>query len=426
MNEIDLLPDKRLAPLLKYPGGKEGELKHILSYLPKKIDRYFEPFIGGGAVFFSITADCYYINDKSTDLMRLYNCIKNQDSVFFDKLEFINRNWKTISNVIDSHGNDLLEMYLCYRYGNINNDELLKKIADFVTLHADEFNGLFQDELNYSIGNFVLELIRSIKSKMTRMKKIEEKKSELIHDDIISNIEGAMKSAFYFQLRHLLNNGAALSLDEATLSAIYLFIRQTCYSSMFRYNKDGKFNVPYGGISYNRNNFDKKIEYFKSDDLIKHLGKTSIANLDFYDFMGKHTLQSNDFVFVDPPYDSDFSTYDKNVFGNADQIRLANYLINECSASFMLVIKNTEFISSLYHSGVETANGGCLHINSFDKQYFVSFMDRNEKSAKHLLITNYSIDWKECSNYAVHRSRNQTVYKSIGRRARGFEHNRVD
>jgi DNA adenine methylase len=47
-----------------------------------------------------------------------------------------------------------------------------------------------------------------------------------------------------------------------------------------------------------------------------------------------------------------------------------------------LVIKNTSFIESIY-------SGHNLNIKSFDKKYSVSFMNRNNKNAEHLLITNY-------------------------------------
>ena len=57
----------------------------------------------------------------------------------------------------------------------------------------------------------------------------------------------------------------------------------------------------------------------------------------------------------------------------------------------MLVIKNTNYIASLYLEGTKTANGDKIYISSFDKKYFVSFQDRNDKNAQHLLITNYPI-----------------------------------
>ena len=48
--------EERLAPLLKYPGGKEKELKYILPSLPQGCRDYYEPFVGGGAVYFAVRA----------------------------------------------------------------------------------------------------------------------------------------------------------------------------------------------------------------------------------------------------------------------------------------------------------------------------------------------------------------------------------
>ncbi|CAC9299577.1 MULTISPECIES: DNA adenine methylase [Staphylococcus] len=48
--------NKNLRPLLKYPGGKERELNHINDALPSIINNYYEPFLGGGAVYFNINA----------------------------------------------------------------------------------------------------------------------------------------------------------------------------------------------------------------------------------------------------------------------------------------------------------------------------------------------------------------------------------
>ena len=60
-----------LKPLLKYPGGKTAELPIISEYAPETIQKYIEPFLGGGAVYFAIQANEYYVNDKSEDLMCL-------------------------------------------------------------------------------------------------------------------------------------------------------------------------------------------------------------------------------------------------------------------------------------------------------------------------------------------------------------------
>ena len=110
---------------------------------------------------------------------------------------------------------------------------------------------------------------------------------------------------------------------------------------------------------------------------------TTIENLDFESFLKKNNPQEDDFVFLDPPYDTEFSTYARNEFTRDDQVRLAHYLINQCHANWMLIIKNTDFIYNLY------SNCKDLNIKTFNKEYVVSFMNRNDKKVTHLLITNY-------------------------------------
>ena len=66
-------------------------------------------------------------------------------------------------------------------------------------------------------------------------------------------------------------------------------------------------------------------------------------------FFRIHEPGEEDFVFLDPPYDSEFSTYAGNEFDRRDQERLADFLLNRCRARFMLVIKNhAELLSGLF------------------------------------------------------------------------------
>ncbi len=157
------------------------------------------------------------------------------------------------------------------------------------------------------------------------------------------------------------------------------FIREYCYASMFRYNKAGKFNVPYGGMSYNRKNFKAKIEKLSNDNLAKKLNNTTITCFDFEEFLMKVNPQKNDFLFLDPPYHESFSNYTNNKFSEKDQIRLVGILENT-KASFMLIIKNTNLIYSLYKN---------FDIKVFDKKYLVNLKNKNDKKVKYLLITNY-------------------------------------
>ena len=141
----------------------------------------------------------------------------------------------------------------------------------------------------------------------------------------------------------------------------------------------------------------KKIQYFQEKELAEHMAGTVVENLDFEEFFRIHEPGEEDFVFLDPPYDSEFSTYAGNEFDRRDQERLADFLLNRCRARFMLVIKNTDFIRSLYPEGKKTAGGRKLYVGMFDKKYVVSFRDRNDKSAQHLMITNYPLPYENIS-----------------------------
>ena len=215
------------------------------------------------------------------------------------------------------------------------------------------------------------------------MHSIEQKKGKLSEEDVELNILTALKSAIYMYYRYLHNNQEDLS--DFVNSAIYYFIRNYTYSSMFRYNSKGEFNVPYGGMGYNKNRLKTKISYLKSSYLKDRLRNTVIENTDFFDFFKNKKTVENDFVFLDPPYDTEFSTYDKNNFDFSDQKRLSDLLINRLKCNWMLVIKNTEFIHGLYN------NKENVFINYFDKKYAVSFMNRNDRETEHLMITNYEI-----------------------------------
>ena len=183
-------------------------------------------------------------------------------------------------------------------------------------------------------------------------------------------------------VRHLYNKIHAYEIPAGLAAALFFFVRENAYASMFRYNKRGEFNVPYGGITYNRKALARKVAAMRSAALQAHFQHTIIEHMDFEAFLSLYAPQASDFIFLDPPYDSEFSTYAKNTFTLQDQQRLADYLHNQCQAKFMLVIKNTPAIFKLYGQGNFT-------LRAFNKKYLVSFQDRNDRDAEHLIVTNY-------------------------------------
>lgn len=352
-----------MKTILKWPGGKEKELPIIRKYIPQYTGRFVEPFVGGGAVFFDTTTPFCCINDKSDELINLYNCTRNKDTDFIKYLRAEIDEFSLLSTFVDEHHIDILELY----HSQISVDNFIQKYDYIFYNLADSYNKIF-----------IKELKKNLSSKIKRSQKLEKEKGELPDNDRINNIEAALKSAYYMFIRYLQNHTNEIS--KGRQAAVFFFIREYCYSSMFRYNNKGEFNVPYGGISYNRKNFQKKVDYLFSDEMTKKLINTDIHCKDFEDFIEGLNLTEEDFIFLDPPYDSDFSTYAKNKFSKEDQIRLCECL-KRTRAKILLIIKNTDFIYDLYKDD--------FRITSFDKKYMVSFMNRNDRNAEHLVITNY-------------------------------------
>ncbi|MCD8326609.1 MAG: DNA adenine methylase [Lachnospiraceae bacterium] len=440
---------QKLPPLLKYPGGKERELKYILPHLPREGERFFDPFVGGGAVYFSLACNEYFINDKSEELMRLYEMVRSQNEEFLSALTAADHAWTGLEKVLAQHYDKMLNIYRRYKSGigssadfkekakeevpgaasevlfpedeigqlmfqgtigktntefetgegyfgttdcrTMTAEELSESIDEFIDSNEEELLALLDERISFSPVIFLEELKRNLRNKLIRMAKLEQKKGDLSPQDLTANLEGALKAGFYMYFRYLYNHTQELSVSEPVATAVWLFVREFCYASMYRYNQNGEFNVPYGGISYNQKSILKKVRYFKDEALLEQLQKTVIGCMDFEGFLNLYEPRENDFVFLDPPYDTEFSTYARNEFGRNAHLRLANYLINHCRGQFMLIIKNTDFIRNLYCHGMDTANGQRIYVTSFAKKYTVSFQERNDKNSEHLLITNYEI-----------------------------------
>lgn len=376
-----------MKPFIKWPGGKSDELKIILNNLPLEINNYYEPFVGGGAVYLGLdNLNRYYINDKSNELMGLYKAIKEQDETFFYAIKEIDKCWKLLEDITEEHVVEFVDLYERYKNYLITDKELSLYIKDFIITNSDDFNGMLNDQFIIDGKRVLKELYKGVFQRLKRMRVLEQRMGDLTTEDVKINIETGFKSGLYTHFRYLYNHSE--NIDSNFKSAIFYFIREYCYSSMFRYNKNNCFNVPYGGISYNRKYLTKKIEYMESKEIISRLRKTNISSLDFENFMEVYGPSKGDFIFLDPPYDSSFSTYANNSFDASDQIRLSNFCKN-IQANFMLVIKNTDFIYELYKD---------FNIKSFDKKYLVSFKNRNDKKAEHLIITNYKLEeGKSCT-----------------------------
>lgn len=77
---------KSLKPFLKWAGGKRWLLPHLRSFIPINFDRYIEPFLGGGAVYFGLQPKTAILSDLNSELIELYKTIRDQPKAIESKL----------------------------------------------------------------------------------------------------------------------------------------------------------------------------------------------------------------------------------------------------------------------------------------------------------------------------------------------------
>ncbi len=367
--------------LIKWPGGKSGEIDKIIPHIPK-YKRYVEPFFGGGALFFYLNPRSAVVNDISSSLMEYYELIKSQDSQLKELLLCYNNSFSNLFSVISKNYSDVLKMYTDLKSGRKNTTDIKKQLCLFTDSIADKINSGFSEKLLLDEKAFTDQLVKMTVDKMQRTVK-NEQKAPFSEEDLKNNLLTGFTSGYYMYFRDVFNNIQLKRIEipsKQYKAANFYFIREYCYGSMFRYNAKGEFNIPYGGMSYNSKNFRAKIDSMFSKDIQDVFSRTDIHCSDFEDFFSNALLTSNDFMFLDPPYDTNFSDYEGRNFTQADQERLAHSL-RKTPAKFVLVIKNTDFIQSLYKDG--------FHVLAFDNQYTYNVRSRNERKVEHLIITNF-------------------------------------
>lgn len=123
------------------------------------------------------------------------------------------------------------------------------------------------------------------------------------------------EAAFYAaraRFNDLVRQGAQHSAEAAGL---FYYLNRTCFNGLCRFNSKNEFNVPFGRY--------KKINY--TQDFTPYVAPLRNWHLSCGDF-AQLAIAPQDFLFIDPPYDTPFSQYAKDDFTWADQVRLVEWL----------------------------------------------------------------------------------------------------
>lgn len=217
---------------------------------------------------------------------------------------------------------------------------------------------------NFEIVKKELKQLQYIYEKNQR--EYEEKK-KLVSENI--RVENKNED-LYYKVRDEFNYPKGLY----SRGTVYFFINKTSYSGMVRYNKKGEFNVPFGRYK----NFNTDLLREEHNIL---LNNAKIFNKDYsYIF---DLSKENDFIFLDPPYDTTFNDYGNKEFnggfGEDEQRKLAKDFKN-LSCRSLMVIGKTKFIEELYHPYI---------VGEYDKKYSVNIKNRFKNETKHLIIKNF-------------------------------------
>lgn len=260
---------------LKWAGGKRWFVNHEGNRLPSDYNRYIEPFLGGGAVFFHLKPQKAILSDINQELINTYLAVRD-----------------------DSEG--------VYKY-----------LKGHAKLHCKNY---------------------------------------------------------YYKIRDMRPR------KQITAAARMIYLNKACFNGIYRVNKNGKFNVPYGkrdNIEFVEDNIKKSSEILKNSEILCQDFEITID-----------MAERGDFIFCDPPYavleeDKRFVGYNADVFCWRDQVRLAEALTRAMNRGVKIIMTNVDHpaVRELY----ENIQGFTL--DTAQRQCFIAGMVESRKEYGELIVS---------------------------------------
>jgi DNA adenine methylase len=271
--------DLKAKPFLKWAGGKTRLLPVLRTFLARQtFRRYYEPFLGGGALFFDVAPKTSVLNDRNPELIFCYQVVRDYPAELFSTLK--------------------------------------------------------------------------------RMP--------------VSETE-------FYRIRSL--NPESLALVER--AARFIYLNKTCYNGLYRVNKKGQFNTPYG-----RND---KASLADEDNLHRASRMLRNAQLMSEDYGSViKAAEKDDFVYLDPPYlpvgkYSDFKRYTKETFFEDDHRKLAD-TFRELSNRGCLVL-----LSNSFHEKIAKLYSG-FHQEVVEMPRFINSKGEGRGKVRELLVSNHPLE----------------------------------
>lgn len=348
-------------PVIKWTGGKAAEIPALRPFLPKKIDTFIDPFVGGGALLYNIKAERYCINDIDRDLMTFY--IMTWKTPLWTQFKQMVQTIDEARTVIRSAS---------FRKTIPSSQEFIQVgMAALHTLNPSLFCPIANGSL---LGEYE-----------KRMAFIEQHKDSM--DRAQDYLRTGLFSVLYNSIRSAMNTEVLAGRYNTKRLVAWFFLRDMAYSSMQRTSKNGAFNVPYGGASYNNRLFSTKLDKFANYRKGMTTKTFDVHCRDFVEFLhyarDKYGDDRRNFIFLDPPYDTAFSSYSsRQRFMPERYQELLSFLLTT-KMRFMMVLKETPLMRDLFY------NQKGWYYRYIEKTYRVNIKNRNNRSARHVIITNY-------------------------------------
>jgi len=202
---MNCITDKRIAPkpLIKWAGGKFAEFRQFKHLVPP-FKKYYEPFFGGGGVFFALQTEVpAFVNDKSEDLVNFYRLIGNKK--FEAQLYLFADGWEQATCLASDNNEQLLQIMQQYFAVEESNEMLHQQLKQFCkTIIIANYPSLFDEQFIVDEKSFRKCLILSLKNKIQRVKDLQQKHSFLFDNEKLSqHLETGIKTGLYNHFRSL-------------------------------------------------------------------------------------------------------------------------------------------------------------------------------------------------------------------------------
>jgi len=198
---------------------------------------------------------------------------------------------------------------------------------------------------------------------------------------LLNSYETSHSEEFYYEIRNKDRNKTTFNrLSDYTRAARTIYLNKACFNGLYRVNSKNEFNVPFGKKAkvntYEGSNLITVSNYLTMNDI-------KLLSTDFEEAVS--SAEKGDFVYFDPPYDSDtstFNSYTENGFDKEEQKRLAEVFkkLDEIGVYVMLSNHNTSLINELYKD---------YNIHIIEAKRNINANGKKRGKVEEVIITNY-------------------------------------